>query len=131
MNTPNIILQEEQVAFRYEADLLGSIQQALTGLHGFDVMALEIIQSGDDVYVDLSSDSFADRCLETKGKRLEMDSACSKRLFDETGYKAIAIDNRFIHDFVDFSELEAPLQSTSHGQPFVTGHRPFMTTITA
>lgn len=80
---------------------------------------------------DFSQQSRARMAQTAAGKRLEMDSACSKRLFDETGYKAIAIDDRFIHDFVVFSELGAPLQSTSHGQPFVTGHRPFMTTITA
>ncbi|HET6447098.1 MAG TPA: hypothetical protein VFI27_21255 [candidate division Zixibacteria bacterium] len=32
----------------YEVDLLGSIQQALAGLQGFDVMALELIQNADD-----------------------------------------------------------------------------------
>jgi hypothetical protein len=32
----------------YEADLLGNIQQALAGLQGFDVMALELIQNADD-----------------------------------------------------------------------------------
>lgn len=33
---------------RYEADLLGNIQQALSGLQGYDVMALELIQNADD-----------------------------------------------------------------------------------
>ncbi|KRA84092.1 hypothetical protein ASD76_08860 [Altererythrobacter sp. Root672] len=33
---------------RYEADLLGNIQQALAGLQGFDIMALELIQNADD-----------------------------------------------------------------------------------
>ncbi|WP_333884434.1 DUF3883 domain-containing protein [Sphingobium yanoikuyae] len=33
---------------RYEADLLGNIQQALAGLQGFEVMALELIQNADD-----------------------------------------------------------------------------------
>lgn len=32
----------------YEADLLGSISQALAGLQGYDVMALELIQNADD-----------------------------------------------------------------------------------
>jgi hypothetical protein len=33
---------------RYEADLLGNIQQAMAGLQGFDIMALELIQNADD-----------------------------------------------------------------------------------
>ena len=33
---------------RYEADLLGNIQQTLAGLQGFEVMALELIQNADD-----------------------------------------------------------------------------------
>ncbi|MHC2086586.1 protein NO VEIN domain-containing protein [Methylobacterium sp. CM6244] len=33
---------------RYEADLLGNIQQALAGLQGFDIMALELVQNADD-----------------------------------------------------------------------------------
>jgi hypothetical protein len=32
----------------YEADLLGNIQQALSGLQGFDIMALELVQNADD-----------------------------------------------------------------------------------
>ncbi len=36
------------VTQRYEADLLGNIQQALAGLQGFDIMALELIQNADD-----------------------------------------------------------------------------------
>ncbi|MBO9707141.1 MAG: DUF3883 domain-containing protein [Caulobacter sp.] len=32
----------------YRADLLGNIQQALTGLQGFEVMALELVQNADD-----------------------------------------------------------------------------------
>lgn len=38
----------EPVSLAYEADLLGNIQQALAGLQGFGVMALEIIQNADD-----------------------------------------------------------------------------------
>ena len=34
--------------FSSTADLLGNIQQALSGLQGFDVMALELIQNADD-----------------------------------------------------------------------------------
>jgi hypothetical protein len=36
------------VTLAYEADLLGNIQQALAGLQGFGVMALELIQNADD-----------------------------------------------------------------------------------
>jgi hypothetical protein len=39
---------EEPVTLVYEADLLGNIQQALAGLQGFGVMALELIQNADD-----------------------------------------------------------------------------------
>ncbi len=35
-------------SIKYEADLLGNIQQALAGLQGFDIMALELIQNADD-----------------------------------------------------------------------------------
>ena len=38
----------EPINLSYEADLLGNIQQALAGLQGFDVMALELIQNADD-----------------------------------------------------------------------------------
>jgi hypothetical protein len=38
----------EPIDLTYEADLLGNIQQALAGLQGFDVMALELIQNADD-----------------------------------------------------------------------------------
>ena len=40
----------EPIDLTYEADLLGNIQQALAGLQGFDVMALELIQNADDRY---------------------------------------------------------------------------------
>ena len=36
-------------SIKYETDLLGNIQQALAGLQGFDIMALELIQNTDDV----------------------------------------------------------------------------------
>lgn len=36
------------VTLFYQADLLGNIQQALAGLQGFGVMALELIQNADD-----------------------------------------------------------------------------------
>ena len=36
------------VSLAYEADLLGNIQQALAGLQGFGVMAMELIQNADD-----------------------------------------------------------------------------------
>lgn len=42
------VRDEEPVEQRYEADLLGNIQQALAGLQGFDIMALELIQNADD-----------------------------------------------------------------------------------
>ena len=38
----------EPATLVYEADLLGNIQQALAGLQGFGVMALELIQNADD-----------------------------------------------------------------------------------
>jgi hypothetical protein len=41
-------LAPEPIDLAYEADLLGNIQQALAGLQGFDVMALELIQNADD-----------------------------------------------------------------------------------
>ena len=39
----------------YEADLLGNIQQALAGLQGYGVMALELIQNADDARKDHGS----------------------------------------------------------------------------
>ena len=44
-DTPSV---REPVSLVYEADLLGNIQQALAGLQGFGVMALELIQNADD-----------------------------------------------------------------------------------
>jgi hypothetical protein len=41
-------LSDGPIEQRYEADLLGNIQQALAGLQGFEVMALELIQNADD-----------------------------------------------------------------------------------
>ncbi|WP_349963156.1 DUF3883 domain-containing protein [Rhizobium sp. ZPR3] len=38
----------EPVTLAYEADLLGNIQQALAGLQGFGIMALELMQNADD-----------------------------------------------------------------------------------
>ncbi|MGO7335703.1 DUF3883 domain-containing protein [Rhizobium leguminosarum] len=38
----------QPVTLAYEADLLGNIQQALAGLQGFGIMALELIQNADD-----------------------------------------------------------------------------------
>jgi hypothetical protein len=40
----------EMITLDYRADLLGNIQQALTGLQGFEVMALELIQNADDAH---------------------------------------------------------------------------------
>lgn len=40
------------VNLSYEADLLGNIQQALAGLQGYGVMALELIQNADDAGAD-------------------------------------------------------------------------------
>lgn len=48
MNAPADGLSSEPVDQAYEADLLGNIQQALAGLQGFGVMALELIQNADD-----------------------------------------------------------------------------------
>ncbi|MBB4836977.1 hypothetical protein HNP52_000028 [Sphingomonas kyeonggiensis] len=39
---------QQPIRLNYEADLLGNIQQALAGLQGFGVMALELIQNADD-----------------------------------------------------------------------------------
>jgi hypothetical protein len=48
MNSPAVRLAPEPIDLAYQADLLGNIQQALAGLQGFDVMALELIQNADD-----------------------------------------------------------------------------------
>ena len=48
MNSQADGLAPEPIDLAYEADLLGNIQQALAGLQGFDVMALELIQNADD-----------------------------------------------------------------------------------
>src|SRR3546814_14206837 len=48
-NEPSFTLTAgEPVSIVYEADLLGNIQQALAGLQGYGVMALELIQNADD-----------------------------------------------------------------------------------
>jgi hypothetical protein len=38
----------ESVSLSYEADLCGTIEQALKGLQGYGHMALELIQNADD-----------------------------------------------------------------------------------
>lgn len=45
-------ISSKPVTLSYEADLLGNIQQALAGLQGFGVMALELIQNADDAGAD-------------------------------------------------------------------------------
>lgn len=45
-------VSSKPITLSYEADLLGNIQQALAGLQGFGVMALEIIQNADDAAAD-------------------------------------------------------------------------------
>lgn len=47
----------------YEADLLGNIQQALAGLQGFDVMALELIQNADDAGAEVLAFDVRDDAL--------------------------------------------------------------------
>ncbi len=49
LRTSDAIPQSSQpVNLAYEADLLGNIQQALAGLQGFGIMALELMQNADD-----------------------------------------------------------------------------------
>ena len=54
---------QEPVSLIYEADLLGNIQQALAGLQGFGVMALELIQNADDAGAATLSFDVTDRAL--------------------------------------------------------------------
>ena len=49
---------------RYEADLLGNIQQALAGLQGFEVMALELIQNADDAGA-AEIEALVNRCFDS------------------------------------------------------------------
>ncbi len=51
------------VTLSYEADLLGNIQQALAGLQGFGVMALELIQNADDAGASLLQFNITDDAL--------------------------------------------------------------------
>lgn len=51
------------VTLVYEADLLGNIQQALAGLQGFGVMALELIQNADDAGAATLSFDVTERAL--------------------------------------------------------------------
>lgn len=48
LNEDGVETRSEPITLTYEADLLGNIQQALAGLQGFGVMALELIQNADD-----------------------------------------------------------------------------------
>ena len=52
MNLASPSVVSQPIDLSYEADLLGNIQQALSGLQGFDVMALELIQNADDAGAD-------------------------------------------------------------------------------
>ena len=53
----------EPIDLAYEADLLGNIQQALAGLQGFDVMALELIQNADDAGAEVLTFDVCDHAL--------------------------------------------------------------------
>ncbi len=52
LNAREASASSDPVTLSYEADLLGNIQQALAGLQGFGVMALELIQNADDAGAD-------------------------------------------------------------------------------
>lgn len=56
-------VQSGPVTLAYEADLLGNIQQALAGLQGFGVMALELIQNADDAGADVLAFDVTDSAL--------------------------------------------------------------------
>ena len=52
---------EDTSTLEYEADLCGNIEQALKGLQGYGIMALELIQNADDAHASiLTFDSRAD-----------------------------------------------------------------------
>ena len=54
-------IAEETSTLEYEADLCGNIEQALKGLQGYGIMALELIQNADDAGAsELTFDSRAD-----------------------------------------------------------------------
>ena len=52
LNAEGASVSSKPITLTYEADLLGNIQQALAGLQGFGVMALELIQNADDAGAD-------------------------------------------------------------------------------
>lgn len=52
LNAEEASVSSKPITLSYEADLLGNIQQALAGLQGFGIMALEIIQNADDAAAD-------------------------------------------------------------------------------
>lgn len=52
LNAEEASVSSKPITLTYEADLLGNIQQALAGLQGFGVMALELIQNADDAGAD-------------------------------------------------------------------------------
>lgn len=52
LNAEGASVSLKPITLAYEADLLGNIQQALAGLQGFGVMALELIQNADDAGAD-------------------------------------------------------------------------------
>lgn len=52
LNSEEASVSSKPITLSYEADLLGNIQQALAGLQGFGVMALELIQNADDAGAD-------------------------------------------------------------------------------
>lgn len=52
LNAEEASAPSNPITLNYEADLLGNIQQALAGLQGFGIMALELIQNADDAGAD-------------------------------------------------------------------------------
>ncbi|MER9102661.1 DUF3883 domain-containing protein [Mesorhizobium sp. M0848] len=52
LNAEEVTDPSKPITLNYEADLLGNIQQALAGLQGFGIMALELIQNADDAGAD-------------------------------------------------------------------------------
>ncbi|OJU14316.1 MAG: hypothetical protein BGN85_00305 [Alphaproteobacteria bacterium 64-11] len=48
MNDHRATTNASPIGLTYEADLCGNIEQALKGLQGYGIMALELIQNADD-----------------------------------------------------------------------------------
>lgn len=85
MNKSSSQADAAPISLSYEADLCGNIEQALKGLQGYGIMALELIQNADDARArTLSFDATTDALLVTNGASFSSCGLTAKRCPWET-----------------------------------------------